>query len=483
MPSFCRAANRQYFAVSASPVMVVVLLLLAAAGLHAQCPVLQPAFGEAPSSASKDSAKPLVLPEDGYLSETTYTNRLFGFALDLPITATGHLIKLPLMPERQHALLALVFQDGSRSGSMTITAVEPAEGLEGFSAAQQRNEVAEHMQAEAEPASVEQQQLQGPPIPQPLPPELAPPEYTLPKPRFHSSMHHKDGNYTAEYWTRINNYKVGVMIATNEQDFLRKAKAAMAGLRFYCPQEDGTLTTSDGKPVKPEGQPFEGPTVPTWRADAAIEANAAPPFSPGEVAGAVYRNQELGLQYKFPSGWEALPAHNGGDAPADAGALREFRFLHACSRTLLRLAPRAADGASNPDAGSRIVLCVLDPVCLAMPTPNSRNDSRTVEEVGASLEVLGEFGAITSQELVTVSNQLFMIFHGTIAAPGANQELAQRQSQTIFATRKGRTLFLWSVMSPTAAELAAVSAGAISFEGGPSLELRPAGKAVSQMGR
>ena len=39
-----------------------------------------------------------LLPESGYLSNTTYTNNYFGFSLDLPITAQGHLVKLPLMP-------------------------------------------------------------------------------------------------------------------------------------------------------------------------------------------------------------------------------------------------------------------------------------------------------------------------------------------------------------------------------------------------
>ena len=80
------------------------------------------------------------MPENGHLSNQTYTSDYFGFGLDLPITVRGHLIMLPLMPERQHALLALGFENASHSGTITITAIEPRPGLEAPTPQQRQQE-------------------------------------------------------------------------------------------------------------------------------------------------------------------------------------------------------------------------------------------------------------------------------------------------------------------------------------------------------
>ena len=117
--------------------VVMVLSLASASAAHAQCAPLQ----VDPSKLSAHGAphEPL-LPESGHLSDAVYTSDFFGFALDLPIASHGHLIKLPLMPERQHALLAIAYQNGDRSGSLTIDAIDPREGLEGFSTEQQQQQ-------------------------------------------------------------------------------------------------------------------------------------------------------------------------------------------------------------------------------------------------------------------------------------------------------------------------------------------------------
>ena len=51
-------------------------------------------------------------------------------------------------------------------------------------------------------------------------------------------------------------------------------------------------------------------------------------------------------------------------------------------------------------------------------------------------------------------DHLFMVFHGTIAAPAEGEQLAQRMSQTMFATNHNKMLLVWSFMAPTSTELA-----------------------------
>ncbi|MGO9518017.1 MAG: hypothetical protein ACLPND_13305 [Candidatus Korobacteraceae bacterium] len=413
-----------------------------------------------------------LLPESGYLSNTTYTNNYFGFSLDLPINAQGHLVKLPLMPERQHALLAIAYQNGDRSGSLTIDAIEPREGLEGFSAKQQEQQLtAPGPQPGQQNETLPQVGAQGTLV-APLP-QLGAPQFQIPSERFHSSEQHKGEKYTATYRTQIKNYRVGVLIATNDKDFLRKSKQAMAAMRFYCTAGDGILATKDGNLVTPDGERYEGPTVPTWRADIAIQSNVGLTIPPGEVRDRVYHSSDLGLQYELPQGWEVLPTHNGGNPPADPAFLREFEFLHACSRTLLRIQQRGS-GDAGPGRRPMIVLRALDPKCLSMRIPVAPSDTATAEEVGVSLEALLEFGQVASHQLATVSDRLFIVFYGTIAAPAEGEQLAQRMSQTMFATQQNRMLLLWSFMAPTSTELATMPASGIRFDGAESIQLSSA---------
>ena len=437
-------------------VFAMVLLLGFATMLQAQCPLPDP--DAPPKPPSPHAADEALLPENGHLSNATYTSDYFGFAFDLPIAAKGHLIMLPLMPERQHALLALAFENASRSGTITITAIEPRPGLEAPTPQQQQQEF-NNWASSGSP--------QGRTLRYPIP------DYMLRTTgRFYSSVRHKGENYAALYSVRIKNYSLKILVASNDQDFLRKSKLALAAAQFYCTQDDGMLTTANGKPVKPDGDPYMGPTVPTSLADAAIKAKPAMENIPlGGVSGGVYRNPDLGIQYELPKGWDVSPAEGDDDPPRDAIALREHEFLHACSRTLLRIVRHAPDSAHQA-AEPMLILRALDPFCLAMRIPSSLTDKNAVDNISANLEVLSEFGEIATDELVSVSDHRFMVFHGTVASHASNDELAQRWSQVIYATLHHNVLFVWSLMAPTAADLNAVPTTGITLDGTQSIDLR-----------
>jgi hypothetical protein len=440
-------------------VLGLALFLAFVATMHGQCtsPALDPDAPPKPPSARTSGEE--LLPENGHLSNTTYTSDYFGFAFDLPIAAQGHLIMLPLMPERQHALLALMFENARHSGTITITAMEPRAGLEGPTEEQQQQQF-NSWAAAGSPQ-------QGPTLRYPIP------DYLLRTGHFYSSVHHKGENYAALYWTRIKNYNLKILVASNDQDFLRKSKHALASAHFYCTQDDGTLTTVDGKLVKPEGDLYMGPTVPTSLADAAVKDKPAlENIPPGGVSEGVYRNPDLGLQYEIPKGWDVSPAGVNDDPPRDATALREHEFLHACSKTLLQITQRGNSEAAHQAAKPVIILRALDPSCLAMRVPSSISDKNAADNVSASFEVLSEFGEIASDELVSISDHLFMVFRGTVASRGSNDELAQRMSQMIYATLHHKVLFVWSLMAPTAADLNAMPTTGITLDGTQPIDLR-----------
>lgn len=445
-----------------SALTALLLLMLGASAMHAQCPSQEDdtdanAFPMAkfPDPKNPPPLEEPILPEAGFLSDTHYTSQFFGFSMDLPLTVQGHEIALPVMPEREHALLSLQFEKGQQKGYISITALDPKPGLDVKT-----------------PEQEQQQQLRiwarnGGPTG--LPPQIPIPEYMLHTGHWYYSLRHKNEVFAAQYWTAINNYVVKVVINTNDKDFLSKAKAAMADVNFYCPQEDGTLTTIKGKPVKMVGEPYQGPTVPTFRVNKALKEQPGKSIPLGDVKAGVYRNADIGLQYTLPQGWQVLPQNRSEPPPEDAS--REYQFLHACSQTLLRVVPQPPAGKSYLE-GPMIVLRALDYNCLSMRTAVTLADKRALDETAATLEELGEFGEIDTDQLRTISDHLFMVFNGFHGTASRTEDLSQRLSQTIYATRFNKMLLVWSLMAPTSSELEHIPTGVIGLAGAPPIQLQ-----------
>ncbi|MFZ0793738.1 MAG: hypothetical protein WAM65_08210, partial [Candidatus Korobacteraceae bacterium] len=347
-----------------------------------------------------------------------------------------------------------------RNGYIQVTATDPRPGYEVNTPEKEQEELERWAQS---------QTAFGGPLQFPIP------SFMLRSGHFYSSTRRLGRNYAAQYWVGINNYMIKVVIRTNNKDFLRKAQNLMEDARFYCPQDDGTLINEDGKPVKVEGTPYTGPTVPTFRVNAALRDQPGKNIPPGEIVDGIYRNPQAGLQYRLPRGWDVVAADKNDPPPAqDESSLREYKFLHACSQTLLQIAPRLPLGVKEQQSGPSITLRALDPACLSMRTASSLTDKRAADEVAASLEQTGEFGEIHSDELMAMRGHLFMIFHGTVATTQRGEDLGQRMSEAIFATRYNKLLLMWTVAAPDAAALAQVPTSDILFDGSQPIELRAA---------
>lgn len=440
---------------------LTLLLLLGASIVQAQCPsqddeadATVPQMMKFPDPKQPPPLEEPILPEAGFLSDTHYTSQFFGFSMDLPLSVHGHEIMLPVMPEREHALLSLQFENGERKGYITITALDPKPGLDMKTPEQQIDTQLRLWALNAGPMG--------------FPPEIPVPEYMLHTGHWYYSLRHKDEFFAAQYWTAINNYVVKVVVNTNDKEFLGKAKTAMADVRFYCPQQDGTLLTTKGKPVQIIGEPYQGPTVPTFRVNQALKDQPARTIPLGLVNAGVYRNPDIGLQYTLPQGWVALPNDRADPPPEDAA--REYQFLHACSQTLLRAVPQAPAGKTHLD-GPMIVLHALDYNCLSMRTPITLSDKRPLDETAATLEELGEFGEISTDQLRTISGHLFMVFHGFYDTAPRTADLSKRLSQTLYATRFNKLLLVWSLMAPTSGDLEQIPTGGIVLSGAPPIQL------------
>ena len=360
---------------------------------------------------------------------------------------------LPLMPPGQHALLAIGFQEGRRSGTFLITASEPHNPL--------------HEMSEDERKAEFQAWAKGEPKRQ-----ITPPDWLTRTGRFYHISKHKGDVTTVQYWTFIKNYLIRVKVSSNDAAFLRRAKDAIGGLKFYCAQEDGTLINEQGQVIPTPGEGYQGPTIPTALVDNALrEKPALEVIERGETEHGTYRNEELGLVYAYPTTWEVTAKV----APAplnDEVAQRTRDVLDACSLELLRLSPQRA--AEPVQSERQITLRAIDQTCLGLPAPVSAVDHLGAEELGAYLQMLGAFGEVRASSVVKRGDQLFAEYSGVAGEHAEGEPLGHRRAEAMVVTRHRKLLLVWMWTASTPAELAAMPATQVSFEDGSPVELSPA---------
>lgn len=428
--------------------LAVMLLVYSAHDAYGQCALARlTAEPKTCGSATEEE----LLPEDAYLASDKYTNRYFGFSIDLPISS-AYRITIPVMLEKQHALLAIGFERGKHFGTLTITAEESPTELERYDDLQ-----GEQCNDSAGTASQMRRPIPG---------------GVLRYGSFYANIHRRGGNFAHHYWARIKSYIIRVSVDSNDQEFLKESKRALIEADFYCARGD-KLTMDDGKAVVVKGEPYQGPTVPTWRVDAAIKDTPGVNIPAGEVSDGVYRNQSLGLQYELPNGWDILETEEDAGPPRDARALREYELLRACSRVLLHAVQRGSSDAAQQSQRPSIILRAMDPSCLSVRMPASIEDKRIADEMGANLELFSEFGEIKSAAMASLAGRLFTVFRGTVGRRSPGDVLSHRMSEAILATEDRETLLMWSLMAPTASELDTLPASSIIFDDSRPIRLPP----------
>jgi hypothetical protein len=430
-----------------------VLLCSLAGWAAAQCPVNNPDDDippDLPTVTSSTRHGEPRLPESGYLSNAEYASAYFGFVFDLPLPVEGHRLMMPLMPPGQHALLALGFQAGRHSGTVLITASEPNNPI--------------HEMTDTERSAEFQAWAKGEPRSQ-----ITPPDWLTRTGRFYHIAKHAGDVTTVQYWTFIKNYLIRIKVESNDREFLSKTKQAVGSVKFLCAQEDGTLIDEQGKIVPTPGEGYQGPTIPTALVNAALdEQPALEVIETGEVASGVYRNEELGLTYTYPTEWEAVKGRP--DPPAkDEIEQRTRDVLNACSLLLLRLAPGGEEG--DKSSARTITLHAIDQTCLALPAPAAITDRLGAEELGAYLQMLKAFGELRSTNLTMHGNQLFAEYSGVMGEHGEEQPLGQRRNEAVAVTRHRKLLLVWSWIAPGTAELDGMPKTSVSFEDGPPIDL------------
>ncbi len=431
-------------------VLGLALLLISCELVSAQCRLPSSIQSGGQATDSTRSTSETLLPESGLLTDDTYTNLYFGFALHLPITLSGHRLMLPIRLAGEHALLGIGFQNGPHYGTFVVTAGGNQDEDKGMTPEQvrQRDEMARRMSRYTHEGSVDS-------APAPI--------------HFKRVDKHRDGVWGTRFSANIRDYNVRFTIQTNDKAFLRKSRKAIEDVQAFCTDGAGNFFTTDGKPFHVEGAVTNGPTIPTAVVDEAIRTRPAEhTIPPGTLAAKEFGIPEMDFTFALPAGWSytTQPPPQDEDAINNQLTERLYYLWRSCARTLLR--GRAANGAAT------LELRVLDQACMGLPFPASADDNLGSESLGEYLEMLGRFGEIKSNRIVQSGGRVFTVYRGTSAGPPEAHELERRRNDAIVATRYNKLIFTWLWSAPTGSNLEQVPASDVKFGDAAPILIGPA---------
>jgi hypothetical protein len=415
----------------------------------AQCPVRGEEAYPRPGQSEATQGEPL-LPEYGRLTDDVYSNLYFGFSFHLPIPLHGHRLMLPITLPGEHALLAVGFQEGTRYGTLKVTAGGHREEDDKRKAMEQALEQREDARASGG-----------------MPPKYLP-DYTVPPLHLKHVDRHSGDVRGTQYSTRIRDYTVRFTVQTNDKSFLQKARDSIGTLRVFCADDSGRFFSPGGKSFVPDGTPTSGPTIPTAVVDEAIRSRPAERTIPeGAFSGGAFRVQPLEFSYALPVGWTVMPTPPDLiDEDAKDEQDRRLSYLwKSCARTWLR--------AIGVNGAVALDLRVLDQSCLHLPFPASANDTLAAESLGEYLHMLGHFGTSKSNQLIESGGRIFVVYEGTIAEGPPNQNLAQREVQVVTVTRYNKLIFAWAWSAPALSTIAQVPASRVTFGNSRPLAIGP----------
>jgi hypothetical protein len=407
------------------------------------------------NSATEQHSQPTepLLPEEGLLSDTTYSSLYFGFSFDLPIPLEGHRIMLPIRLSGEHALLGLGFQNGKHYGTLEVTAGgRMDEGSHNMTPEEAQQKLDDIARSKAGGAPMEH--LDYTPVP-----------IKLKRVDKHAGEVHG-----TRFSARIRDYMVHFTIQTNDKSFLEKSRRSVESLHVFCTDASGNFFTQDGKAFKPMGVVTDGPTIPTAIVDEAIRTRPAERTVPSQsyVAKGEYRIPQLELSLALPASWIFKPSQpeSVSDPPDPAIAQRLDYLWQACARTLFQ--------ASAPGNTGTLEFRALDQSCMALPAPGSITDHFGAEALGEYLQMLGRYGKMQSARLVELGGHLFSVYRGNVGPPQPAQDLEHRSAQIIVATRYRKLILTWRWTAPTQSDLHSIPATTVSLGGGPPLRIGPA---------
>ena len=268
----------------------------------------------------------------------------------------------------------------------------------------------------------------------------------------------------------MNGHVLSVDLSARDPQMVHDLFAAFAGAEFFPAQEAQRRAGHEGKP-------YQGPAISAEHLREVRESSPAQRIEAGKVDGNTYSNQQIGMTYHFPAGWNIEPS--GAIEPAVERyrqsvtgepllGPRERAIVKACRRTLLsvwRTKP-LPDGEVPYDDFGEVTLSAMPLSCFPnIRFPSDPNDSNEVRQFIVGLSFTQPLQRdMNVARTYQVGGRTFVATQGTIAYKTGGDALSRRVSVALAMTEQRGFLLIWLMAAPHEAELRQLLSAKVSFE-------------------
>jgi hypothetical protein len=378
-------------------------------------------------------------PDQGFLSESRYTNLYFGFSFDFPADAQLQPVHRPVAADGHLQLLEL---DSAAPQHLTIAITAFERRAKNDLGAKQmlRKELDNELFYGVE-------ELHG----------LS--KTSIAKHQFFLYETRRGIDEHFFLATDLDGYTLHVAIAGRDDRMINRLEAAFAAAKFFDPSEARQY-------AGPGAKPYEGPAMSSHKLASLASDPPASHIDSGKVVGGEYTNPALGLAYLLPAGWylgtepavqrEVERMHLiAGDGPALGRA--EAELVRACNRVLFSAwkEKRGVDGKVGYEDFGEVTLSAMSLACFPdMRFPDNLADAARTRAFLSQFALTHPLLHDTRQgKAFESAGHIFILTEGTVAFQVDGDALSRRLSIAMLITQHRGYLLTWFFAAPHDSEL------------------------------
>jgi hypothetical protein len=391
-----------------------------------------------------------VDPEDAYLSPSRYTNAYFGFTFELPPAAALKVVPMPAATDRRIQLLEMSGATAEHAG-ISLNAYEYKNKNYTDAKTLLRRQLDQELFVGVEELhGIGKITVGGRPF------------------FYYETRRGIDQHVVLA--GHVEGYVLSADLRGRDPKLIHELLAAFANMEFFPPHEAKTRAGT-------QAEMYKGPAISAEHLREVRESLPGQHIDPGKVEGNVYANEQIGMTYEFPRGWNVEP--EGAVEPAVERyrekvsgepllGPRERAVVKACRRTLLsvwRNKPQT-DGEVPYDDFGEVTLSTMPLACFPnIHFPEDSRDAAAVRQfiVGLSFTFPLQRDMNTARTY-EAGGKTFVVTHGTIAYKEAGEELSRRISVALAMTEQRGYLLIWLFAAPHDEELRDLLAARVGFE-------------------
>jgi hypothetical protein len=409
--------------------------------------------GETPQTASTTPPS-AVYPDQGYLSATRYTNRYFGFAVDLPAGIKLEPVPQPVARDDRIQLLQLAGPPPELAAvSMMAFPLRSKPTVVDAKVLLRKALDQELLRGVEELHGLSKTTLNG---------HL-----------FYFYETRRGADQHMALATNLEGYAVLMVVAANDEKTVKELETSIQHLTFLAPAKTRESAGADA-------QEYEGPTISSHRL---AQLQADPPVNhidAGKVSGNLYENHALGFSYPIPAGWTLQP--EGAVLPAiERSRKRDYenpwmgdgerQLLKLCDRNLFSAwaKPAASDGQMSYDDFGEVTVSAAAAACFpGMKFPTSSTDRQAVKDFllgfGFTHPIVRD---MRDAKAFTSNGSVVVFLRGTVAFQVPDDELSRRLSIAMAVTLRRGYLLTWFFAAPHDGELKELLDEKVAFDAEP----------------